>query len=179
MNRLRTLGVLLLAAYAAVPCRPRRSPAELLPGSGEVDSCVAAGDIETYDTTTLYEKINGYADFFLTRGFIRCAYREYRSPRAVLAGKRVKVTLNEMANGDSARSVFAASMEHRDTAAVVRGVRDTAVVTRGSWNEGCFMRKGRWFIEFGAIPYDTTTGMREAVRATFGSFCRWFDGELP
>ncbi len=181
MNKLKYQAIIITVfIILAVPAYnfSDKKIREYLPSNYKIDSCTQNGDMETYDTNTLYEKINGYATFFLERGFVKCVYRNYRSNDPLIADKDIQVTLNEMICPDSAESVLKGTMQYKDTAEVLDSLNDIAIIIQGSWNLSCFMQKGKYFIEIGAISYDTTSGLQESIKQTFKNFCIYFDKVL-
>lgn len=49
----------------------------------------------------------------------------------------------------------------------------------GSWNYGCFMRDGKYVVEFDAIYFDSTTGAQEAIKSVFNKCCTVIDQKIP
>ncbi|OGJ89546.1 MAG: hypothetical protein A2350_16130 [Candidatus Raymondbacteria bacterium RifOxyB12_full_50_8] len=152
----------------------------ILPALGEVDSCLFNGYVEAYDTTNFNDKIDGFDLFFYDKGFIRCVWRSYtyqnelfyHNPNFDPEDRPFNIFLDEMANADSARSLFASSIEYSDTACVLDTLGDEAIIIQGSWNLGCYMRKGRYFVKFDGISYSDTTqgGDREILKNKYIEF---------
>lgn len=152
---------------------------ELLPKESQLDSTTLIGDAAVYDTTNLYNLIDGYDVFFFEHGFLRCANQQYSYNNPILISNNFDIRLNEMRNSDSAKSIYGASLEYLDTAQVISGITDgEAIITQGSWNYECFMHKGKYFINCVGVSYDTTTGAQEAIKDKFVEFCTIFDANI-
>ena len=152
---------------------------ELLPKESQLDSTTLVGNAAVYDTTNLYDLIDGYDVFFYEHGFLRCANQQYSYNNPKLINQIFDIRLNEMRNSDSAKSIYDASLEFMDTAQVISGISDgEAIITQGSWNYECFMHKGKYFINYVGVNYDTTSGAQEAIRAKFVEFCTIFDENI-
>jgi hypothetical protein len=144
-----------------------------------MDSCTRTIPVEEYDTTNLYDKIDGYETFFKERGFVRCAYVTYAYPNPLLKrSQQFGVTVNEMAHPDSAKSIYQASLGNSDTVLAIDTIGDEAIVYQGLYNYGCFLYRDRYYVEFENVPYDTTTGAQEAIIDKFVEFCDVIDQKI-
>lgn len=153
---------------------------DMLPKASQLDSCTLNDTTVTYDKNSLYNLIDGYDIFYLSRGFIRGATQGYlySNPKLVRQ-KNFDYLFCEMIQPDSAKSIYKASLELADTAQLITGISGgAAIITQGSWNYECMMYKNRYFIKFDGVYYDTTSGAQEAIKAKFTEFCGVFDENI-
>jgi len=153
----------------------------LLPASGEVDSCDTSGTPVFYDSAHLYLKIDGFDRYYFDFGFCGCIFQRYLYPNPALAdtdnyidGRTFNLTINRMANADSAASIYRDCQGTRDTAQLLSTASYQAVILQGSWNLECLMQKGRYFIQFDGVYYDGITeanGAVDLIKAKLAEFC--------
>jgi hypothetical protein len=107
---------------------------------------------ERFGPDTLYEKINGRADLYLTSGFASLSTQRF-SPNDA-AGAWVEVFVYDMATPANAFSVF--SMQRRE------GARsDDALPNAYRTENALFMTHGNFYLEF--IGTDASPGLQQAM----------------
>jgi len=107
---------------------------------------------ERFGPDTLYEKINGRADLYLTSGFASLATQRFSPDEA--AGAWVEVFVYDMATPANAFSVF--SMQRRE------GARSDDVLPNAYRTENAlFMTHGNFYLEF--IGTDASPGLQQAM----------------
>ena len=57
---------------------------EAFPGEGSIEDWTPAGELEVYDSETIFQLVNGQADFFFLYGFEQVAVRRYKNVEEVV-----------------------------------------------------------------------------------------------
>ena len=83
----------------------------MLPADGELPGWSRATEPESYDADTLWEYINGQADFFIDYGFVRVDAAEYRHDQET---NSVVLEIYEMGRPQEAFGIFAAERTSND-----------------------------------------------------------------
>jgi hypothetical protein len=107
---------MMLCAACGGSGPPAEDPAasvsgSVLPTGGELQGWSQATDPESYDAETLWEYINGQADFFIDYGFVRVDAAEYRHDREAIS---VVLEVYEMGRPQEAFGIFAAERASGD-----------------------------------------------------------------
>jgi hypothetical protein len=144
---------------AVLALRPEAYQHALGPESGQpaVIDTTASGITpfsppERFGPDTLYEKINGRADLYLTSGFASLDTQRFSTDEA--AGAWVEVFVYDMTTPANAFSVF--SMQRRE------GARADAVLPNAYRTENAlFMTHGNFYLEF--IGTDASQGLQQAM----------------
>jgi hypothetical protein len=93
-----------LAACQARPAAPALSDA--FPSAGVVQGWTPAGEVETFDSETIFSLVDGQADFFFAYGFQQVAVRRYQNA----AGVKLNVELWQLATPADAYGLFTAGI---------------------------------------------------------------------
>ncbi len=136
--------------------------ASLVPvGSG----LVAFSPPERFRPETLYEKIDGRADLYLSSGFVSLSTQRFTMDNA--AGNWVELFVYDMATPENAFSVF--SMQRRD------GARPDGIVPNAYRTENAlFMTRSHFYLEI--IGTDASKGLQQAMGMLARAFVRTHGG---
>lgn len=114
---------------------------------------------EQFSPDTLYEKINGRADLYLSAGFISLVTQRFTTDKH--AGNWVEAFVYDMATPANAFSVF--SMQRRE------GARSDDVAPKAYRTKNAlFMTHDKFYVEM--IGTDTSTDLQETMRALAQGF---------
>lgn len=100
------LPLLLLAPLSGCRKTAAVSPADTLPGANVVSGWTIARPVETFDSKTLYNLVNGQADWFFAYGFEQVAVQRYQNADGVL----LNVEVWQLATPADAYGLFTASI---------------------------------------------------------------------
>jgi hypothetical protein len=100
------LSLVLLFALLLVACGSRTPAlAELLPGGGDLPAWTAAGETRVYDRESLYDLVDGQADFYFAYGFAQVAVRRYENAEGIV----LDVQVWQLAGPEDAYGLFTGS----------------------------------------------------------------------
>jgi hypothetical protein len=96
------------AAPTAEPTPPAVSSplTDAFPGAGAVAGWTPDGEIETYDNETIFNLVNGQADFFFVYGFEQVAVQRYKNAEDVV----LDIQIWQMVDDEGAYGLFSASV---------------------------------------------------------------------
>jgi hypothetical protein len=99
-------GLVLLLALLLAACGSRTpTPAELLPGEGDLPAWTPVAETRVYDRETLYDLVDGQADFYFAYGFEQVAARHYENA----TGTILDVQVWQLAGPEEAYGLFTGS----------------------------------------------------------------------
>lgn len=93
-----------LAACQAKPAALALS--DVFPGADAVQGWTPTGDVETFNSDTIFNLVDGQADFFFAYGFEQVAVRRYQNA----AGVKLNIELWQLATPADAYGLFAAGI---------------------------------------------------------------------
>ena len=116
VRRLPLVAMVVLCAACGGGGAPADGPSppvsgSVLPADEELQGWSRSTDPETFDADTLWEYINGQADFFIDYGFVRVDTAEYRPDRE---SGSVVLEVYEMRRPQEAFGIFAAERTSGD-----------------------------------------------------------------
>ena len=116
---------------------------------------------EHFEPDTLYEKINGRADLYLSSGFVSLNAQRYTLPRA--DGNWIEVFIYDMQTPENAFSVY--SMQRRKAATIDPGLPD-AYRTENA----LYMNQGQFYLEL--IGTNADDNLKQAMGTLAGLFMK-------
>jgi len=123
---------------------------------------------ERFDPDTLYEKINGRADLYLSSGFVGLEAQRFSMDPA--SGTWVEVFVYDMATPENAFSVF--SMQRRE------GARSDDIAPNAYRTENAlFLARGNFYLEL--IGTDDAPELHDAMGLLAGKFIQTIGGTAP
>ncbi len=132
------------------------SLADFLPGAGVLPNWVTAGDAETFDSETIYDLVNGQAEFFFAYGFEQVAVRRYENAE----GAVLHIEVWQLATPADAYGLFTASIAGEP--ADIGNEGDTDPGRRLAFWQDCYTVHVRTHQE---LPDADVRGFAEAVSA--------------
>jgi hypothetical protein len=96
------MAALVILPLAGCASSRAPSPAAALPGANSLSGWTPLGDTETYDRKTLFQYIDGAAEYFFTYGFEELAMRQYRNT----SGTELTVEIWRTTNDADAYGLF-------------------------------------------------------------------------
>ncbi|MGD8623500.1 MAG: hypothetical protein PVF47_05745 [Anaerolineae bacterium] len=153
-------GLVLLLALLLAACGSRTpAPADLLPGEDDLPAWTPAGETRVYDRESLYDLVDGQADFYFAYGFEQVAARHY----ANADGNILDVQVWQLAGPEDAYGLFTGSRGGTALALGDGGDADPGrrvifwqdryyvqIFARQAVPEGDLVEVGRWIS--GALP---------------------------
>ena len=121
---------------------------------------------ERFSPETLYEKINGRADLYLSSGFVSLETQRFATKAA--SGSWVEVFVYDMATPENAFSVF--SMQRRADARP-----DDSAANAYRTENALFLAQGKFYLEF--IGTDASPELHDVMGLLAGKFSREVGGD--
>jgi hypothetical protein len=155
-----------------VALRPESHQQSLAPASDQgtlIDTTVTGmapfSPPERFSPDTLYEKINGRADLYLSSGFVSLKTQRFSMHES--AGVWVEVFVYDMATPENAFSVF--SMQRREGAQAA-GIAPNAYITENA----LFLAHDQFYLEF--IGTDASEALQQAISLQAHAFVQAHGG---
>ena len=155
-----------------VALRPESHQRSLAPASDQgalIDTTVTGmapfSPPERFNPDTLYEKINGRADLYLSSGFVSLKTQRFSMHES--AGVWVEVFVYDMATPENAFSVF--SMQRREGAQAA-GIAPNAYITENA----LFLAHDQFYLEF--IGTDASEALQQAISLLAHAFVQAHGG---
>ncbi len=109
------------------------------------------GNVRSYGRDSLYEYVNGHAEFFLSSGFVSLTVADYTAK----GGGQIVVEMYDMEDDRNAKGVATAE---KGNAPFVKSVGSAAFALKGSF----LFSKGRYYVRLGMFNADDESALRLA-----------------
>lgn len=127
-------------------------PASLIRLPDTIAGFNMSGTPRSYSRDSLYEYVDGHAEFFLSSGFVSLTVADY----APKSGGQITVEMYDMENGNNAKGTL---MGEKGNSRFVEAIGSAAFAQKG----GFLFSKGRYYVRLGLFNADEESAMKLAA----------------